>query len=117
MEYDWEARLNKTYLGGSKKKKKNDNYSGIKLKHLKRLSELKCMFCNANPGGVAHHVRAGQNAGMGRKPGDEWTIPICHVCHDELHFRTGEKKFYKEKGYDLVEIHDKAKELWEETNG
>ena len=108
--YDWEARLNKNYLGVKKaKKKKNGNYSGVKLKHLKRLCELPCMFCNAEPGGFAHHVRAGSNAGMGMKPGDEWTIPVCHDCHDSIHFRIGEKKFYKSKGYDLQQVYDKAR--------
>jgi len=48
---------------------------------------------------VAHHVRLGQNGGMGLKPSDYRTIPLFTRRHIELH-NTGERSFYKKYGID-----------------
>lgn len=44
-----------------------------------------CLFCGRTPAGEAHHVRFGHKAGMGTKPDDYRTIPLCHKCHDDVH--------------------------------
>ena len=43
---------------------------------------------------VAHHVRLGNDCGMGLKPSDYRTIPITVIAHAELH-HIGEARFYK----------------------
>lgn len=40
----------------------------------------------------AAHVRGGTDGGLGVKPSDWWTIPLCSAAHAEQH-RTGEAAF------------------------
>lgn len=42
---------------------------------------------------VAAHIRMGGGAGMGMKPSDNRTIPLCHSCHSLQHQR-GEMWFH-----------------------
>ncbi len=49
---------------------------------------------------------------MSVKVGDQWTVPLCAICHHSLHTSMdGEKLFWAFKGIDPIE---KAKELWNE---
>lgn len=51
---------------------------------------------------------------MGLKVGDQWTVPLCPICHHELHTcKYGEKLFWIQNGIDPIE---KAKEYWHEYN-
>ena len=56
----------------------------------------------------AAHVRLGAHAGMGQKPGDDRTVPMCSGHHAEQH-RIGEKSFAAKYGVDLEAI---AARLW-----
>lgn len=42
----------------------------------------------------AAHVRIGTDGGIGLKPSDKWTIPLCSDHHREQH-QIGEKAFEK----------------------
>lgn len=53
------------------------------------------------------HVRTPNNAGMGRKPSDEWSVPLCRTHHRRAH-QIGDKAFEIERGISLIE---KAKEF------
>ena len=44
-----------------------------------------CLFCGQQPAGQAHHVRFGHKAGMGIKPDDYRSIPLCQKHHDDAH--------------------------------
>lgn len=33
----------------------------------------------------AHHIRKGSNSGVGTKPSDYRTVPLCSAAHDEYH--------------------------------
>ena len=33
----------------------------------------------------AHHVRLGTDGGVGMKPSDHWTVPLCGTAHRSLH--------------------------------
>lgn len=48
------------------------------------VKELACCSCQA-PADDPHHVVSVGFKGMGTKVPDYWTIPLCRVCHDELH--------------------------------
>ncbi len=56
----------------------------------------------------AHHLRPGSHAGMGRKPGDDRTVPLCSLAHRTLH-DMGEAAF--EKFYAIV-LEPIAARLW-----
>lgn len=42
---------------------------------------------------VGAHLRWGSGAGIGRKPGDDLTLPLCARCHQEQH-AIGEEQFW-----------------------
>lgn len=49
------------------------------------------------------HVRLGAHAGMGQKPGDEWTISLCSAHHREQH-QIGELSFAIKHRINLPEL-------------
>lgn len=59
--------------------------------HLKFIRGLPCVVCGDNTSTEAAHIRmscdwAGKRAvGMGEKPDDIWTVPLCGRCHKEQH--------------------------------
>jgi len=57
------------------------------------------------------HVRGGTDGGMGKKPSDKFTIPLCDTHHAEQH-RIGEAPFAKRYGLNLLEI---AARLWAQS--
>jgi len=56
----------------------------------------------------AAHVRTGTDGGMGLKPGDNWTIPLCAHHHRDQH-QIGEAEFETIFGIDMKAI---AAALW-----
>lgn len=73
-------------------------------KHLRFIRDLPCVICGNNIETEATHVRftcaqVGKlNPGIGRKPDDCWTVPLCGKHHREQH--TGnEKTFWR--GYSI----------------
>lgn len=56
----------------------------------------------------AAHVRTGTDGGMGMKPSDCWTIPLCSTHHRDQH-QIGEPAFERENRIDMKAI---AKQLW-----
>lgn len=51
----------------------------------------------------AAHCRLGTDGGMGVKPSDTWTIPLCTGAHAEQH-RIGEAAFERKYGIDMKKI-------------
>lgn len=47
------------------------------------------------------HVRTPSNGGMGRKPSDEWSVPLCRTHHRRAH-QIGDKAFELERGINLA---------------
>lgn len=60
--------------------------------------------CQDMPIEVAH-VRAGSDAGMGRKPSDWFTISLCRSHHADQH-RVGEAPFGRAHNIDLHKLAD-----------
>jgi len=54
-------------------------------KYLKLIRQMPCVRCGCNPCGEAAHLRLNgdgkENPGMGAKPDDAWTLPLCRSCH------------------------------------
>ena len=59
--------------------------------HLAFIRQLPCLVCLDNTGTEAAHIRfsdpraAKVNPGVGQKPHDRWTVPLCGRCHREQH--------------------------------
>lgn len=69
--------------------------------HCKFVGSHECIVpgCQSRPIEVAH-VRAGSDAGMGRKPSDWFTVSMCRDHHAEQH-RIGEGPFERAHRIDL----------------
>lgn len=53
-----------------------------------------CCTCASPVGIEVAHVRLGSGAGMGQKPDDWRTVPLCRDCHQNQH-TMGEETFWK----------------------
>jgi hypothetical protein len=63
-------------------------------KHLNFIRSLPCLICGVF-GSEAAHLRKGTDGGIGLKPSDKFTTPLCHNCHAEQH-RVGELRFWQD---------------------
>ena len=82
-----------------------------------------CCACGSKAAIEVAHVRTGTDGGMGKKPGDWWTISLCHECHSRQH-QVGEASFENETGIDMKELatefaakSPKAREMRDARNG
>lgn len=64
------------------------------MNHLAFIRSLPCCRCGRSPSQAAH-VRMGTGGGMGMKPDDRYTVPLCADHHREQH-QVGEKAFWGE---------------------
>lgn len=74
--------------------------------HLASIRLLPCLKCGTEPAGEAAHVRISAPgkpaAGMGAKPDDASTVPLCHQHHMEQH--QGELRFWVDLGMNPLRI-------------
>lgn len=79
-------------------------------KHLAWIRTLPCVIRDADCEGniEAAHVRAGTDGGMGLKPSDKHSVPLCSWHHFTQHV-TGELRFWADYGIDPVRL---AERLW-----
>lgn len=75
--------------------------------HLAFIRRLPCAVCGAEGRSEAAHIRftdlsrGKRNPGMGAKPDDKWTLPLCRPCHTAQH-GMNERAFYEGKGLDAL---------------
>lgn len=85
--------------------------------HLAFIRQLPCVICGDNTTTEAAHIRfasrrAGKRAtGMGEKPDDCWTVPLCGRHHREQH-GMNELMFWTESEIDPIFV---ALALWNAT--
>lgn len=79
--------------------------------HLAKVRSHPCLVCERKPVD-AHHLRFAQPTAMGRKVSDEFTVPLCRICHDRLHRDSNEEEWWEAAGIDAMAIAD---ELWSES--
>jgi hypothetical protein len=75
-------------------------------KHLKFIRSQPCCLCGDNTSTEAAHIRVGSiphnknHTGMGEKPSDKWTLPLCNRHHREQHAFGDELAYWAEWGVD-----------------
>lgn len=73
-------------------------------KHLAFIRQLPCAVCANNIQTEAAHLRAGDEfygkrpTGMGEKPDDKWTLPLCWEHHQGDQHRGNEMAFWRRHG-------------------
>ncbi len=105
--------------GLKKKKHKNSSFredrAGMSEDHLRLIRKLPCVTCPIVPAGTAHHLKCTSERGMGVRSTDQYALPECIKCHDEIE-RAGAKnevKYYQDRGItDPLEL---AEALWKNT--
>jgi len=55
-----------------------------------------------------------QPRALGRKAGDEFTVPLCRIHHRALHRAANERAWLQQAGIDPVQV---ARQFWNETRG
>lgn len=75
-----------------------------------------CLVC----GGIdtdAHHLTFAQPKALGRKVGDQFTVPLCRAHHNELHLDgIPEKTWWALKGISPIEWAVKNWTEWEKDS-
>ena len=76
--------------------------------HLRFVATQPCLICGRKPSDP-HHLRVAQARALGRKPSDEFTVPLCRGHHRELHRHGDEAGWWKRSGVDPL---PPARVLW-----
>jgi hypothetical protein len=80
-------------------------------KYLAWVRTLPCALCHTDQGIQAHHQMGTKLRGTGTKVSDHRTIPLCSLCHSELHdhgYKTWEKKYGVTQDFLILRVVDKA---------
>lgn len=77
-------------------------------RHLAFVRSLPCCICGMPAPNEAAHIRAGNDGGMGVKPSDRFTVPLCFNDHRDQH-TVGELAFWSGHGVDPMGL---AAHLW-----
>lgn len=84
--------------------------------HLKFVASKKCMInestCHSQV--QAHHLLRTGEHGMGRKSGDDKTVPLCYWDHRSLHDSGDEIGFFESYGFTYEEVLEYAAKLYKE---
>jgi hypothetical protein len=86
-------------------------------KHLAFIRRLPCVACGDRRSVDAAHIRMAspvhgkQEAGLGAKPDDKWTLPLCRSHHNEQH-DIGEAQFWSALNIDPCNL---ALAIWAHT--
>jgi ERF superfamily len=80
--------------------------------HVRFVAQQTCLVCGRQPCD-AHHLRFAQNRAFGRKPSDEFTVPLCRGHHREVHRHGDEAAWWQKLGLDPTGA---ARALWLETH-
>jgi len=79
--------------------------------HLRYVTLQPCLLCARRPSD-AHHLRFVQPRALGRKPSDEFAVPLCRIHHRAAHRAGDERAWWGAAGIDPLKI---ARKLWKDT--
>ena len=86
--------------------------------HLKLIRQLPCLACGAEPAEAAHlrygdPMRGKPHTGIGQKPDDKWTTPLCPICHrmgKDCQHSMNERVWWEQQRIDPIPV---CERLWE----
>ena len=99
------SRIDKSMLMFGEPRRERDKH------HLLFVGQQPCLLCNRVPSD-AHHLRFAQPRAIGRKVGDQFTVPLCRTHHKQVHECSDEGAWWADLEIDAIEI---AKGLWEQS--
>jgi DNA recombination protein Rad52 len=73
--------------------------------HLQSITRLPCVVCGRHPT-QAHHIQFAQPRALGRKVGDEYTIPLCAIHHRQIHDSGNEREWWETYKIDPLKVAD-----------
>jgi hypothetical protein len=79
--------------------------------HLRFVAQQTCVLCGRKPS-EAHHIRFVQPRALGRKPSDEFAVPLYRAQHRAVHRAGDEKAWWQQAVIDPLKI---ARKLWKLT--
>jgi hypothetical protein len=82
------------------KRRKNER---VDHKHADFIRGLPCLCCGRAAPNEQAHVRLGTDGGMGLRPSDRYSVPLCAWCHrlaPRAQHQIGEPEFYSLLGID-----------------
>ena len=79
--------------------------------HLRSVAKQPCLICGRKPSD-AHHLRYLQPRALGRRPSDEFAVPLCRVHHRAVHRARDERAWWQTVGIDPIKV---ARKLWKDT--
>jgi hypothetical protein len=80
--------------------------------HLRYVTLQPCLLCARKPSD-AHHLRFVRPRALGRKPSDEFAVPLCRIHHRAAHRAGDEQAWWKAAGIDPLKI---ARKLWKASH-
>jgi hypothetical protein len=79
--------------------------------HLRFVTQQPCLLCGRKPSD-AHHIRFVQPRALGRKPSDEYVVPLCRSHHRAVHRIGDEQAWWTQTGIDPIKV---ARKLWKHS--
>jgi hypothetical protein len=79
--------------------------------HLRYVTQQACLVCGRKPSDP-HHLRQMQPQALGRKPSDEFAVPLCRSHHRAVHRAGDERAWWQATSIDPVKV---ARKLWKHT--
>ena len=79
--------------------------------HLKFVASQPCLICGRE-NVEAHHILFAEPRAMGKKVGDQWTVPLCAIHHRSLHMAGNEESWWLTNKQDPMAA---AEELWQKS--
>ena len=79
--------------------------------HLRYVAQQACLICGRKQSDP-HHLRYLQPRALGRKPSDEFAVPLCRPHHRAVHRVGDERAWWTAAGIDPVVV---ARQLWRQT--
>jgi hypothetical protein len=80
-------------------------------RHLRYVTQQACLVCGRKPSDP-HHLRQMQPQALGRKPSDEFAVPLCRSHHRAVHRAGDERAWWQATSIDPVKV---ARKLWKHT--